>query len=149
MLVTSDIKLVEEVFIKQSHNFSARIDRIDFLTDDSVLTAEKGKWKRLRNIMNPTFSSAKLKDMVPVMEKCVDRLTSKIALNTNVDIKLSDLLNRFTMDTIWNCAFGIDINPQEDVNNPYFKRSQDAFVIPVDFGFVFFITSMHLKNGIS
>jgi thromboxane-A synthase len=149
VLVTSDLKLVEEVFIKQSHNFSARIDIIDFLSDDTVLTAEKGKWKRLRSIMNPTFSSAKLKDMVPVMGKCVDRLTSKIALNTNVDLKLSDLLNRFTMDTIWNCAFGIDINPQEDVNNPYFKRSQEAFVIPVDFGFVFFITSMFVMILIS
>jgi hypothetical protein len=31
------------------------------------------------------------------------------------------------MDTIWNCAFGIDTNLQHDTKNPYFYRAEEIF----------------------
>ena len=31
------------------------------------------------------------------------------------------------MDSIWNCAFGVDINMQYDINNGYYERSESIF----------------------
>src|SRR5690606_41997884 len=31
---------------------------------------------------------------------------------------------RFTMDTIWNCAFGVDIDLQKKPDNEYFKHCE-------------------------
>lgn len=67
ILVTSDLSLVEEIFIKQYSNFSARkmghLDRSDNSPYASLFNAVRGRWKRMRNIMNPTFSSSKLKEV--------------------------------------------------------------------------------------
>ena len=34
---------------------------------------------------------------------------------------------RFTMDTIWNCAFGIDIDIQNNPENEYFTKCEKVF----------------------
>ncbi len=32
------------------------------------------------------------------------------------------------MDTIWNVAYGVDVDIQNDMNNPYFDNSEWVFV---------------------
>jgi len=49
-----------------------------------LIRAVKSAWKRQRLIMNPTFSSAKLKEMGPLMVKCVDRLIEKLDKDQNI-----------------------------------------------------------------
>jgi hypothetical protein len=34
---------------------------------------------------------------------------------------------RFTMDSIWNCAFGLDIDLQNNPDNEYFTRCEEVF----------------------
>jgi hypothetical protein len=36
---------------------------------------------------------------------------------------------RFTMDTIWNVAYGIDSEIQEDKQNDYFDQSEQLFKV--------------------
>ncbi len=67
VLITSDLDVMQEVFIKQFNNFSAR-KKLPLETDDSnpvksLIRATKSRWKRMRVIMNPTFSSLKLKEV--------------------------------------------------------------------------------------
>jgi hypothetical protein len=31
------------------------------------------------------------------------------------------------MDTIWNCAFGVDIDLQHNPDNEYYKKSEELF----------------------
>ena len=40
----------------------------------------------MRNIMNPTFSSSKLRELGPLMIMCTDRLIAK--LNENIDTEI-------------------------------------------------------------
>lgn len=51
---------------------------------------------------------------------------SRENLNINNILNLS-YLKRFTMDTIWNCAFGLDIDLQNNPNNEYLKNSEKTF----------------------
>jgi hypothetical protein len=37
------------------------------------------------------------------------------------------------MDTIWNCAFGIDTDTQNELNNQYYEKSEKVFRNSVDF----------------
>jgi hypothetical protein len=37
------------------------------------------------------------------------------------------------MDTIWNCAFGLDIDLQNDPNNPYLEKSEAVFRNSINF----------------
>jgi hypothetical protein len=39
--------------------------------------------------------------------------------------KFNSYLKRFTMDSIWNCAFGLDIDAQNNTKSEYLKKSED------------------------
>jgi hypothetical protein len=43
----------------------------------------------MRNIMNPTFSSSKLRELGPLMIMCTDRLVAKLHENIDIEIDIS------------------------------------------------------------
>ena len=49
------------------------------------------------------------------------------------------------MDTIWNCAVGIDIDCQHNLNDPYLAKSLLVFKDLEDLKFAFIVTSKYLK----
>lgn len=44
-----------------------------------LTTAEKDKWKRIRNTLTPAFSALKMKQMIPLMNACCDNLIKKLS----------------------------------------------------------------------
>ena len=45
------------------------------------------------------------------------------------------------MDTIWNCAFGLDNDLQNDLDNIYYNRSEAVFTMTTKFNLFFFLSS--------
>nr|UOU03274.1 cytochrome P450 3045C1 [Brachionus rubens] len=129
ILVTSDLDVIQDVFVKQSSNFSARKrvfgSRDDDSPDHMLFTASRSRWKIIRSIVNPTFSSAKLRELGSSLIKCTDRLNQVLDLEKEIDI--SEYFKRFTMDSIWTCAFGVDTDIQYDPGNEYNRRSEAIF----------------------
>ncbi len=62
------------------------------------------------------------------MVRCTDRLIEKLEDQEEEEISINAYLSRFTMDTIWNCAFGLDIDLQNDIDNLYLYHSDRVFV---------------------
>lgn len=143
ILVTSDLEMVQEILVKQYANFSARkkypLNGRDESQQINLFFATKSKWKRMRVIMNPTFSSAKLRELSPFIIKCVDRLVDVVQKDGN-EINVANYFKRFTMDTIWNCAFGVDIDVQKkDSESDYFIKCEKAFSDSWKFTFPMYI----------
>ena len=68
--------------------------------------------------------------MTPLLVKCTDRLIN--VMDTKVaqdkDVNITETLKRYSLDAIWNCAFGIDINIQESDNDiHYYKKCEEMF----------------------
>ncbi|CAF0869176.1 unnamed protein product [Brachionus calyciflorus] len=131
IMVTSDLEILQEVFVHQSSNFSARkkifVSRDEDAPDIALFTATRDRWKKMRYIMNPTFSSAKLRELEPLLIKCADRLNKQIENGNKIDINITEFFKRFTMDSIWMCAFGLDLDMQNNPDNEYFKRCEALF----------------------
>ena len=142
VLVTSDLELIQQIFIKQYNNFSARrrpaIARGEKEGEGHLFTASRLRWKKMRNIMNPTFSSAKLRELGPLISLCSDRLIKVV--DNQEEINIYNYYKRFTMDTIWNCAFGVDIDVQNHPDNEYFKRSETVFRNTADLTPIMYLT---------
>lgn len=87
------------------------------------------RWKRHRFIINPTFSSGKLKQMTPLIHQSLAKLLSKMEeqCQTNQPFNIAQFYQRFTMDSIWSCGFGIDTDMQNNTNDPYLVHSQQIF----------------------
>nr|UOU03271.1 cytochrome P450 3045C3/4 [Brachionus rubens] len=131
VIVTSDLDFIQEVFVKQSTNFSARkkgnLTRKDDDPNSDLFLSTKTRWKRMRMIMNPTFSQSKLRELGPVLLTCVDRLIEVLNQESQKELNMSQYFKRFTMDSIWSCAFGVDINMQFEKENEYFNKCEEVF----------------------
>ncbi|UJR30560.1 hypothetical protein I4U23_018089 [Adineta vaga] len=132
ILVISDPDVLQDVFIKSFSNFHSR--RLFPLADPNakgvnMITALGVRWKRQRFVINPTFSSAKLKQMTPLIHQSVRVLMEKMSeeSNRNQPFDISAYFKRFTMDTIWSCGFGIETDMQNNIKNPYLVYSQQMF----------------------
>jgi hypothetical protein len=86
------------------------------------------EWRRQRSIIQPTFSPNKLKEMRPIIDKCLNELIKKLdEQKVNVEFNISDLIKRTSMNVILNCAFGINPSTHENISEPYFQRCVQVF----------------------
>ncbi|CAF1393416.1 unnamed protein product [Adineta steineri] len=132
MYVVSDVNFLQEVFIKQFASFNTR--SIPFLMKKvkghqvHMFGASGSTWHRQRHIINPTFSTAKLKLMPSSIHDCIQSLMNKLK---NLDEKgeefnIYEMYRRLTMDVICRCAFGINMDMQNDVNNILMRKCKLA-----------------------
>lgn len=104
LYVVSDVDFLQEIYIKQFSSFHSR--RLPFIFKKSfgntvhVLAADGAEWHRQRHIMNPAFTSAKLKSMSSSIHQCVDSLIKKVEEHAGNEINIYLLYKRLTMDVI-------------------------------------------------
>ncbi|CAF1341313.1 unnamed protein product [Rotaria sp. Silwood1] len=135
MYVVSNVDFLQEVYIKQFSSFHSRdtpkSTRRENDASIHLFQATGAGWRRQRYIINPTFSSAKLKLMSPLVNGCIEAMLNKLAQIRNneqhQEINIYELYKRLTMDVICRCAFGIDTDMQNDLNNPYLQKSDEVF----------------------
>ena len=108
-LVVSDPDFLQEVFVKQFLNFSARGQ---FFGDDkkfrNVFSSSGATWRRHRHVINPTFSAAKLKMMSPLINGCITNAMDKLGelAQSGNDFDIYTYYKRMTMDVICKCRSG-------------------------------------------
>ncbi|CAF0884146.1 unnamed protein product [Rotaria sp. Silwood1] len=139
MYVVSDVDFLEKVYIKQFSSFHSRrlpiILRLQTGNKIHLFGATGLRWRRQRHIISPTFSGAKLKLMVPLVNQCIEAMLNKLSDiidDKNTDINIYKLYKRMTMDVICRCAFGIDTDMQNDVSNIYLRKSAGTFELDVE-----------------
>jgi len=135
ILVVSDPDILQDIFIKSFSNFhSHRALPLENRhgKDVHIFSASGLRWKRQRFVINPTFSSAKLKQMTPLIHHSINIFMIKMSeeYKRNEPFDIYAYFKRFTMDTIWSCAFGIDTDMQNNINSPYLVNSQKIFEKP-------------------
>ncbi|UJR20002.1 hypothetical protein I4U23_023136 [Adineta vaga] len=134
--VVSDVDFLQEVFIKQFSSFHSR--RRPFITRSikgnrgHLFSAQADQWRRQRHVINPTFSAAKLKMMTPLINQCIESFMNKINDTNGEEFNIYALYKRMTMDVICGCAFGIDTDMQNDIDNVYMKKSIACFEIDIE-----------------
>ena len=55
-----------------------------------IFFAIKDHWKRIRSLLNPTFSQSKLKQTEPYLNKCLDRLVDTINKKNQKEFVISE-----------------------------------------------------------
>ncbi|KAK6018175.1 hypothetical protein OSTOST_16252 [Ostertagia ostertagi] len=111
-LVVSDVEMVRELFTKKFDYFYGR--KINIIAGDvnndsrvHIFEAQGVRWKRLRAIASPAFSSASLKKVRPTVESSVLALMD--FFEKEADKKAFDIFpfyKEFTMDVICRIAMG-------------------------------------------
>lgn len=131
-LIVTDLDMVKQILTKDFAHF---VDRAlppktthDFLANN-LFGMEGSEWKDMRAKLTPTFSSAKMKLMYALIEKCSQQLKDHLEplAEKNGTIDLKEVLSRYTLDIIATCAFGLEVNTLADSNTDFFEISQLIF----------------------
>uniref|UniRef100_G3SB46 Cytochrome P450 3A n=1 Tax=Gorilla gorilla gorilla TaxID=9595 RepID=G3SB46_GORGO len=115
VLAITDPDMIKTVLVKECYSvFTNRrpFGPVGFMKS-AISIAEDEEWKRLRSLLSPTFTSGKLKEMVPLIAQYGDVLVRNLRLEAETGKPV-------TMKVITSTSFGVNI---DSLNNP-----QDPFV---------------------
>ena len=130
-MTIADPELIKIVLVKDFNVFHNRLRNKVFheIVELNLFNSVDDKWKKIRSIVSPTFTSGKMKKMYSLIDQCtklcIDNFESHIALGQVVNVK--DIYGCLTMDVIAKCAFGTDINAKEDSKNPFVRNAHELF----------------------
>ena len=79
IITVADPEILKHILVKDFDKFR---NRPEFIAgnpplDKGLFGARDDSWKRIRSIVTPTFSSLKLKEIVPIIQEAVDALMEK------------------------------------------------------------------------
>uniref|UniRef100_A0A8C3WX23 Cytochrome P450 3A n=1 Tax=Catagonus wagneri TaxID=51154 RepID=A0A8C3WX23_9CETA len=124
VLAVTDPEMIKAVLVKEC--YSVFTNRRSFgpegIMKNSISLAKDEKWKRVRTLLSPTFTSGKLKEMFPIIAQYGDVLVRNLRKEAGKDksINMKDIFGAYSMDVIIRTAFGVNI---DSLNNP-----RDPFV---------------------
>lgn len=132
-LVTTELEIVKEVFIKQFANFYRRSfdhEVGDKLWDNTVGSLPYEHWKSVRSLLGYCFTASKLKGMIPkfdsMAKRCVSQLED-IANTEKNEITLNRFIKAHALDSVVAAAFGIDLESDKNPDSPFIKNASDIF----------------------
>src|SRR5258708_1667987 len=101
----------------------------DDIVDNFVFVINGEKWRRIRSILKPTFTSGKMRKMFHLMNDCTDDvlevLEERAKKGEDVDLKV--LFGNYTLDVIGRCCFATKTNVYKDPNNEFVKQVRTLF----------------------
>ncbi|KAM6407829.1 cytochrome P450 3A12-like [Rhynochetos jubatus] len=144
VLAVLDPLLIKSILVKECYTIftNRRNLGLNGILDSAVSMAEDEKWKRIRTVLSPTFTSGKLKEMFPIInhygEKLVDNIEKKVANDEFVTVK--DIFGAYSMDVVASTSFSVNIDSMSNPNDPFVtnikKFLKFSFLNPV---FVFLV----------
>ena len=80
VIVVSDPEIIKQILVKDFWKFP---NRPPFVTpnpplNSAIALSRDETWKRIRNTITPTFTAAKLKEIVPIIEDATHKLSGKM-----------------------------------------------------------------------
>lgn len=126
--------MIKQIAVKDSEYFTNRgskiLTEIDKITGRSILLTHDQEWKDMRNILNPIYTSAKLKqiffelaDCVFDFVKCYEERAMKN--NGTAILETHSSMARVTADGIARTALGFHVNSTRDQDSEVYKMAED------------------------
>ncbi|XP_015284768.1 PREDICTED: cytochrome P450 3A29-like [Gekko japonicus] len=118
-----DPDLIKIILVKECYTYFT--NRRDFglngELDTSIVIVADEKWKRIRAVLSPTFTSGRLKEMFPIInhygEVLVRHVEKKADSEESIDIK--DIFGAYSMDVVASTAFSINVDSMNNPNDPF------------------------------
>nr|XP_037284555.1 cytochrome P450 3A5-like [Rhipicephalus microplus] len=121
----SDLDMIKECFVKQMHIFHERPPMLIPVEPllSSLLYATGDQWKKMRSVVNPSFSATKMKHLTRTMVSCCEKTLEVI--NSYVDngqpVNMTKLYKGLSLDVVSKCALAWEVDCQGDPNDPLLK----------------------------
>ncbi|XP_037539369.1 thromboxane-A synthase isoform X2 [Nematolebias whitei] len=129
-VLIADPDLLRQVLVKDFSSFPNR--SFGYSTkpmEDCLLLLRNERWKKVRSVVTPTFSAAKLKEMVPLINTATDSLMNNLSIHADSGkgFDIHKCFSHFTLDVIASVAFGTQVDSQNNPDNLFVRLAQMFF----------------------
>ncbi|CAG5046105.1 unnamed protein product [Parnassius apollo] len=122
-----DPDLIKAIAIRDFEHF---VDRNSIDSNEprylkrSLINLKGSEWKIIRSAITPAFSSARLKNMFPLIQQSADQMVKFLQQYDKSDVEMKDLVGHLTLEVIGACAFGIKTDALTDENANFVKLAE-------------------------
>ncbi|XP_074063546.1 cytochrome P450 3A24-like [Macrotis lagotis] len=126
ILAILDPAFIKTVLVKEFYTYftNRRVFRLNGSLNSAITMVKGEKWKWIRGIISPTFTSGKLKEMYPIIKHrgdvLVEYIEKKVTKEESVNTK--DIFGAYSLDVITSTSFGVDIDSINNPNDPFLVR---------------------------
>ncbi|KAH6942082.1 hypothetical protein HPB50_000657 [Hyalomma asiaticum] len=118
-LLVNDLELLKRVEIEDFHNFAERgnvieVQSVPDIRQKLIVTAPVNRWREMRAVLSPAFTTKKLSQIFVIMDDCSDTMIELLhgKVETGEAVEVSKVFRRATMDTMFKVGYGVDLNVQ-------------------------------------
>ncbi|KAI4901924.1 hypothetical protein NFI96_022516, partial [Prochilodus magdalenae] len=145
VVIVADPDMLRQIMVKEFHKFPNRM-KFSVATKpmkESLLMLRNEQWKRVRSILTPSFSAAKMKEhsrdfycstdftkqMVPLINTVTETLLTNLQAyaESGESFDIHRCFGCFTMDVIASVAFGTQVDSQNDPDDPFVHHASKFF----------------------
>nr|CAI5847741.1 unnamed protein product [Callosobruchus analis] len=129
-LYIRDLELLKQLCVKDFDHFvehrSFVPDNCDPLWDKNLFALKGQRWKEMRPILSPSFTSSKMRAMFVLMSDCAKRFVKFFADKNEkiIELEMKDSFTRYCNDVIATCAFGIECDSLNQPNNSFYAMGR-------------------------
>ncbi|XP_011146998.1 cytochrome P450 9e2-like [Harpegnathos saltator] len=132
IVVIRDLELIKSIGVKNFDTFPDHRSFIDEVNDPlfgkNLFSLRGDRWRDVRNLLSPAFTTSKMKTMFKLMSDCaVDfaDFMAKTPASKSV-IEMKECFTRYTNDVIATCAFGISVDSMRNPKNDFYIYGKEA-----------------------
>nr|DAD54445.1 TPA_exp: cytochrome P450 enzyme 43 [Aphis glycines] len=126
-IIIHDVELAKSVLVRRFDHFSHRRGfvegDVDPMFGKNLANANGDRWRELRNLLSPAFTSSRMRAMLVLMSNCAENFVDQL-LDRRSDaepVELKDALTRYATDVIATCAYGIEVDSVKNPDNEFYK----------------------------
>ncbi|XP_055699992.1 cytochrome P450 6A1-like [Phlebotomus papatasi] len=132
VVVPTDLDFLKNILVQDFQYFTDRgfyVNEKDDPLSGNLIALSGHRWRNLRTKVSPTFTSGKMKMMHNIIVDVAKELQNYFEpiAKHNEAIEIKDILSRFTIDVIGNCAFGIECNSLKQPNTEFCRIGKKVF----------------------
>ncbi|XP_054157513.1 cytochrome P450 3A4-like [Oppia nitens] len=143
-IVINDPDMIREVFVKHFDKFSDHRELYfgeDAINENLFNLPGDDRWKRIRNLISPAFTSAKLKGLMAPIDEISDQLVHNLRKlvdehNGSVELDIRGPIAAYLSDLTNSFAFSIKTDALKDPNQPIVKFGRKIFAVEFKFSLV-------------
>ncbi|XP_018570837.1 cytochrome P450 9e2-like [Anoplophora glabripennis] len=131
-LVVKDPDLIKQITVKDFDHFtdhkSIFPETAEPLWGKNLIFLKGQKWRDMRTILSPSFTTSKIKTMFFLISECAENFVQHFLKKKEdvVTVEFKDIFTRFTNDVIASTAFGIQVDSLAQPNNTFYLLGKEA-----------------------
>lgn len=139
VLTVADPELIKQIMVKDFPQWMNQRETSVYheIWSEGLFVLESEKWKTIRTIVTPTFSSSKLRNMNHITKKCFKKLENYLEQITNnkdgsAVLAVKEAITGVAIDVIASTMFATETgaNDPTDHNNYFVKHALNLFQLP-------------------